>query len=100
MADRESLAAASASGVAAAYAHIQRLDKAAALAELDEALDRYKIPPVRRREVLSDAAAHYCRPRETDWWYGAALELLVEAGADRERAEQIREGRHPGLLGR
>jgi hypothetical protein len=96
----EQLASASASGIAAAYAHIERLDKAEALAEVDQALAQYRIPPVRRTAVLTEAAAVYVRPREADWWYGEALDLLVEAGADRELAERIRDDRPPGLFGR
>jgi hypothetical protein len=96
----EQLAAASASGLAAAYAHIRRLDKAAALAKIDEALKEYKVPTERRTAVLTDAAAVYSRPGSVDWWYDQALDLLVEAGADRERAEQIRDARPPGLFGR
>jgi hypothetical protein len=96
----EQLAAASASGIAAGYAHIGRLSKAEALAEVDQALDEHRVPAARRREVLSQAAAGYTRPRDVDWWYAEALDLLVEAGADRERAKQIRAARPSGLFGR
>lgn len=101
MSTSEQLASAAASGIAAAHAHIQRLDKDAALAEIEASLSQYRIAPERRCAVLSEAAAAYTRARPTvDWWHPAALEFLIEAGADRDQARKIAAARHPGLLGR
>ena len=93
-ADRLRIASAQLTGVAAAYAHLRRLDHAQALAEARETLTG--LPVADRQQVLDEAAAAYALPGQSDVWYPAALQLLVDAGADEQAARAIRARRDQG----
>jgi hypothetical protein len=73
------------SGIAAAYAHLHRLDQAQALAEIREILAR--LSEADRRTALIYAASGYLRARTADWWFPDAAALLREAGADMDAAQ-------------
>lgn len=85
------MATAELTGVAAAYAHVRRLDRDQALAELGGVLAG--VQPAARQQVLDEAAAGYVPTSSAEAWYPSALQLLVDAGADRERAQEIRADR-------
>jgi hypothetical protein len=84
------LAVASLTGIAAGYAHLHRLDRAEALAEIRGVLDGCRFTSVQAVEKLSQAAALYVHPPPAwSWWAADAHGLLVEAGADPDRARQL-----------
>jgi hypothetical protein len=85
----ERLAVASITGVAEAYAALKRLTWQQAMQEIQDCLAQYKIPAARVTEVLSEAARGYLT--DDRHYNAAALGLLLDAGADRTRAEQLRE---------
>jgi hypothetical protein len=82
------VAAAQASGVAAAYAHVRRIGEGEALAEIAAILDR--LPADRRQKALDLAASTYAAPGQSDLWYPAASRLLERAGANLGTARAIR----------
>ena len=88
MTDREAAAAASIAGLAEVYAHGGRLTWDTALQEIQYRLQAWEIRPRRIGEVMSIAATSYV---DSDAWRAnLALQLLVDAGADVERARVIR----------
>lgn len=88
MTDRETAAAASIAGLAQLYAHSGRLTWDTALQEIRYRLQAWEIRPKRIGEVMSIAATGYV---DSDAWRAdLALQLLVDAGADVERARVIR----------
>jgi hypothetical protein len=93
----ERLAVASLTGTAEAYAQLHRLDWQSAMTDVQECLAHWKVAAGRVGEVLSHAAARYI-DTETPG-APAALQLLIDAGADLDRAGEIDEERkhRPGI---
>jgi hypothetical protein len=88
MTDREAAAAASIAGLAELYARDGRLSWDTAMQEIQYRLRAWEIRPKRIGEVMSIAATGYV---DSDAWRAPmALRLLVDAGADVERARVIR----------
>lgn len=83
-------------GITSACALSHRLSIDEALAEIAEVLTSggVRLGSDRAVELLSTAAATYVAPSAPgdEYWFGAALDFLVGAGADRERAAEIRRG--------
>lgn len=73
------------SGIAAACAHLQRITADEALEEIREVLA--PLTEAQRQDALTYAAAGYLRPRQHDWWYGKAAEVIERAGADMAAAQ-------------
>jgi hypothetical protein len=83
---RQRIASASLVGLAAAHTQMHRLNRDEALDEIAEVLAAFA--PDARAAILANAAAVYVGG---DRHYGqASAELLAAAGADLERARQIR----------
>src|SRR6185295_13809859 len=93
--------AAQLSGTAAAHAHVRRISRDEALAEIAETLIAAKIRPDSERAVavFTDAATMYVQPTQpgADRWYPIAAELLKAAGADLARAVELRRQRGAGV---
>ena len=88
MSDREHAAAASIAGAAERYANSGDLTWDTAMQEIQDRLRLWEIRPKRIGEVLSLAATGYL---DSDAWYAdAVLRLLVDAGADLQRATVLR----------
>jgi hypothetical protein len=88
MTDREAAAAASIAGLAELFAHGGRLSWDTAMQEIQYRLQAWEIRPKRIGEVMSIAATGYV---DSDTWRAnLALQLLVDAGANVERARVIR----------
>jgi hypothetical protein len=88
MMDREAAAAGSIAGLAELYARDGRLGWDQAMQEIQDRLEAWEIRPKRIGEVMSMAATGYV---DSDAWRApAALQLLVDAAADVERARVIR----------
>jgi len=87
-------------GTAAGHAQVKRCTRDEALAELEQILRDARAEPGsgRARELLTRAAAFYVLPSGPgdEFWYPAALDLLVEAGADVEAARFRVAGRSVG----
>jgi len=96
-ADPTGVAVAQLIGTAAGYAQVKRCTRHEALVELEQVLFAARSKPGshRARELLTRAAALYVLPSGPgdEFWYPTALGLLVEAGADVDRAVEIRAGR-------
>lgn len=73
------------SGIAARYAHLQRITADQALEEIRKVLK--PLTEAQRRDALTYAAAGYLRPRQHDWWYGKAADVIERAGADMAEAQ-------------
>ncbi len=97
MTTNERLAVASLTGIAEAHAQLRRLTWDEAMAEIQGCLANWKVAADRISEVLSQAASGYL-DGETPG-APAALQLLIDAGADLDRARQIDQDRRqrPGL---
>lgn len=82
------VAVASMTGIAAGYAHIRRLTREQALAELGDVVDACDVDHAGAVQLLTEAAALYVdRGPDDPWpWSADAAELLADAGADLERA--------------
>jgi len=88
MTDREEAAASSIAGLAELYARGGRLSWDTAMREIKERLRVWEIRPRRIGEVMSMAATGYV---DSDAWRArVALHLLLDAGADEDRARVIR----------
>ena len=88
MTDREEAAASSIAGLAELYARGGRLSWDTAIREIKERLRVWEIRPRRIGEVMSMAATGYV---DSDAWRArVALHLLLDAGADEDRARVIR----------
>lgn len=88
---KERVVAAGLGGLAAGYAQMRRLTRDDALAEIRQDLEASKLDGDQAVAVLSDAAARYV---DGDQHYDSeALQLLVDAGADVDRARAIRAAR-------
>lgn len=79
------VAAAGISGVAAGHAHLKRVDRDGALAEIREIVET--LPRERRQAALDGAAAAYTC--DDTPWHAEALTLLLAAGADLEQARTV-----------
>ncbi len=77
-------------GLAAAHAQMRRLTVDQAVAEIRQVLDGGTRDARDRQRALDEAASVYVLPSEAWPWSPAALAVLLDAGADRERAEQLR----------
>ena len=86
--DREQAAASSIAGLAELYAHGHRVTWNEAMQEIQARLQAWEIRPKRIREVMSTAATAYVDSYAWRAW--VALQLLVDAGADVDRARAIR----------
>ena len=97
-ADPQRVASAGLTGTAARYAVGHAISAEEALVEIRAGLAQ--VPVHRRQAVLDGAAALYVRPGGPgdELWYPAALQLLVDAGADADRARAIR-GAEPSVRG-
>lgn len=84
-------------GIAAAYAHVRRLSREEALAELRDVLA--SVPHAHRQRALDEAAAMFVAASTGNTWYPAALDLLITAGADLDTAREISSTRPGGNLG-
>ena len=106
----EELAAIAAAGVAERHAHLHRITRQEALAEIRQILTTTHAVPVERAEaVLSEAAAGYLTVHDGRWHGERALQVLLDSGADLQHAKIIKlerdarvEGNrratlHPGL---
>jgi hypothetical protein len=92
-ADRERVAASSIAGVADLYARGDRFTWDSAMQEIQNLFTMWKIHPDRIREVMAKAATSYV---DSDAWRAdVALQLLVDAGADVQRARAIRAAQPP-----
>jgi hypothetical protein len=88
MTDREGAAASSIAGLAELYARGGRPSWDTAVQGIQERLEVWEIRPKRIGEVLAMAATGYL---DSDAWCAhVVLQLLVDAGADVERARIIR----------
>jgi len=88
MMDREEAAAGSIAGLAELYARGDQLGWDRAMQEIQDRLQAWEIRPRRISEVMSRAATGYV---DSDAWRAyVALQLLVDAGADMQRARVIR----------
>jgi hypothetical protein len=88
MMDREEAAAFSIAGLAELYARGDRPGWDRAMQEIQERLEAWEIRPKRIGEVMSRAATGYV---DSDAWRAhVALQLLVDAGANVDRARVIR----------
>ena len=83
----EGLAVASITGIAEAYASVHRLDWQQAMQEIQDCLAHYRIPAERIQEVLSEAARQYLSGDRH--FHADALRLLLNAGADLDRAQVL-----------
>jgi len=96
-ADPTGVTVAQLTGVAAGYAQVKRCTRDDALAEVEQVLRNAGIKPGsdRARELLTRAATLYVLPSGPgdEFWYGDALALLADAGADVATAAAIRAGR-------
>jgi hypothetical protein len=87
------MAASSIGGLAETYAQRDRLAGDRAMQEIQDRLKMWKIPSDRVTEVLSAAATTFV---DSDAWRAdVALQLLVDAGADVDRARAIRAAQPP-----
>jgi hypothetical protein len=82
-------------GVCAGYALAKRCSRDEALAEIRTLLAGAKPFRPGLPAVLDEALSRYLTPTGPGdaYWYPAAVDLLVEAGADLERARAIEVGR-------
>lgn len=88
-ADPQRVASAQLTGIAARYALRHVVTAKEALGEIREVLTKWSAHG--RQTVLDQAAASYVRPSSPgdEYWHPAALQLLLDAGADGERAKAI-----------
>jgi hypothetical protein len=92
-ADRVGVATSSVAAIAEIYARGDRFTWEQAMKEIRNELTAWKIPSERIREVMANAATNYV---DSDAWRAdVALQLLVDAGADVERARAIRAAQPP-----
>lgn len=96
MVDRPDLvSAAQLQGIADAYAQHRRITAREARAELAEVLAG--VAQHRRQATLDYAAARYAMPGGIDnWYYPRSFAVLVRAGANRDRARELRAARPTG----
>jgi hypothetical protein len=86
----EELAAMAAAGVAERHAHLHRISRQEAMAKIHQVLIRQHIPADRVRAVLSEAAAGYLTVHDGRWHAERALQVLLDSGADLQRAKDIK----------
>jgi hypothetical protein len=90
-------------GTAAGYAVGKRCTRDEALAEIVDILARARIRPgtARAVTVLSGAASLYLEATGPgdEFWHPAAVDLLADAGADREQAKAIHQARSRNFRG-
>jgi hypothetical protein len=79
-----------AAGVAERHAHLHRITRQEAMAEIREVLTHHNIPADRVGAVLSEAAAGYLTVHDGRWHAERALQVLLDAGADLQRAKAIK----------
>jgi hypothetical protein len=92
-ANREQVAASTISGLAENYARGDRHTWDEAMQEIQDRLRAWKIRPERVAEVMANAATSFV---DSDAWRAdVALQLLVDAGANVERARAIRAAQPP-----
>jgi hypothetical protein len=92
-ANRERVAASCIAGLAEIYGRGERYTWEQAMQEIQRELKTWKIQPDRVGEVMAKAATSYV---DSDAWRAdVALQLLVDAGADVERARAIRAAEPP-----
>ncbi len=90
-ADRKKVAAACIAGEAENYAIRDRYGRDQAIQNIQRELKVWKIAPSEAGEVMAKAASNYV---DSDAWRAdVALQLLVDLGADVERARAIRAAR-------
>jgi len=92
------LAFAAVTGLASAAAVGRRFDRATAVAEIHASLRTYRVPEERWSGLLSEVAAQLYESDEHQWWWRAAVDVLVQAGARPERVVELARPRtdHPG----
>ena len=88
LSSREGLAIAAITGLAEAYASAHRLTWQQAMREIRDRVARYQIPTGRTTEVLSRVACRYLDAG--NGYHAVALHLLLDAGADLDRARALR----------
>ena len=101
--DPRRVLAAQVTGLAAAYAHMKRLTRAEALAEIGQTLAASNVRPgsADAVDLVTQAASMYVDATGPEtWWFPDAVNLLAEAGADVDRAKQLRAQRPTGDLSR
>jgi hypothetical protein len=92
-ADKVRVATSSVAGIAELYARGDRFTREQAIQEIRNELTAWKIPSDRIGEVMANAATNYV---DSDAWRAdVALQLLIDAGADVERARAIRAAQPP-----
>ena len=89
---REQVATIGIAWVANAYAQGDRFNREQAMQEIQNELRAWKVQPERTTEILSSAATGYVDSEALR--ANVALESLVDAGADVERARAIRAAQH------
>jgi hypothetical protein len=86
----EELAAMAAAGVAERHAHLHRISRQEALAEIRQVLTIHAVPVERAEAVLSEAAAGYLTVHDGRWHGERALQVLLDSGADLQHAKTIK----------
>jgi hypothetical protein len=86
----EEQAAMAAAGVAERHAHLHRISRQEAMAEIRQVLIRCNIAADRAGAVLCEAAAGYLTVHDGRWHAERALQVLLDAGADLQQAKTIK----------